>query len=166
MLSKLFNRQKNRLDSYGVFYLHVQKDGEPFCILNIGNALCRVIGENGYGITVVPAEERFYAWCANEWDFSNLEQQQKPVRLCKQSEPTEEEEEENEKPTVYVTEQHGITIRLLVWRNGSYAVEFHGKENHCGIQWQKDPAFHNVNANLFGDPSVILEFAEKAIEAE
>jgi hypothetical protein len=169
MFGRFFKQKQNQLDAYGVMYLHVQKDGKPFCILNIGNALCRVIGETGYGITFVPNERRFCVWGTHDWDFANLEQEQRLLRLEKQSasvEAEEEAEEERSQPDVFTVEEHGTVVRVLLWRNASYAVEFHSNERHCLVQWWKEAEGFGYTANLFGDPSIILEFAEQALNTE
>jgi hypothetical protein len=161
---KLFGkRTETKPDAYGVLYLHVEKNGEPFCILNIGNALCRVIGEKGYGVTIIPAEQRFCAWEANSFDFNEVEATATAIPLKKQSEAEEDEEEANAKPVVYVAEKHGTAVRLLVWRNQAYSVEFHTGDKLCRIEWNKQQENFSVGANLNGDPSIILEFAEAVV---
>lgn len=169
MFGRFFKQKQNQLDAYGVMYLHVQKDGKPFCILNIGNALCRVIGETGYGITFVPKEKRFCVWGTHDWDFGNLEQEQRLLKLeanTKQAEEAEETEEELAKPDVYSVVEQNTLVRVLIWRNGSYVIEFHSNERYCLVQWWKEAEGFGYTANLFGDPSIILEFAEQALNTE
>jgi hypothetical protein len=156
---KLFPNH-NRISTYGVLYLHVERNGEPIGVIELGSALCRLIGQDGYGVTAHPEGLRFCVWGANEWDFSNLEQEQVLLTLH------QSQEADAERPAEYSAERCGTLVRLVVWRNGSYAIDFHSRDGYFSVHWEKGTEPFSVGAKCYGDLSVALSFAEAVLRAE
>jgi len=150
----------NRVNTYGVLYLHVEKSGEPIGVIELGSALCRLIGQDGYGVTIYPEGVRFAVWGANEWDYSNLEQESVLLSL-KQS-----QEADAERPAVYSAERCGVLVRLVIWSNGSYAVDFHGKDGYFSVHWEKGQEPFSVGGKTYGDLTVALSFAEAMLKED
>lgn len=122
---------------YGVLYLRVAVG-----TIEVGNGVFRLIGDDGYGFTAyIEDDVCCYFWKGDE-------EQRVLLSMEKHSDNT------------YVAKSDGAVLRLLVWENGSYGVEFDG-EGFFAVYWIKSEEPFGIVAKTVGDAGFVLGLAKR-----